>query len=56
MDKLKEIIRELIKKELEEASTSAATPGYQTPYAFSDQRKIKRRKRKGILVLLASVM
>ena len=26
MDKLKEIIRELIKKELDEASTSSATP------------------------------
>ena len=44
MDKLKEIIRELIKKELEEASTSAATPGYQTPMAFSGGRKIRRRR------------
>ena len=33
MDKLKEIIRELIKKELAEASTSGATPGYDTPNA-----------------------
>ena len=48
MDKLKEIIRELIKKELDEASTSAATPGYQTPYAFSvEERKIKKEKEKG---------
>ena len=46
MDKLKEIIRELIKKELEEASTSAATPGYQTPYAFSDPKKDKKKKKK----------
>jgi len=46
MDKLKEIIRELIKKELDEASTSAATPGYQTPYAFSDPKKDKKKKKK----------
>ena len=47
MDKLKEIIRELIKKELDEASTSAATPGYQTPYAFSGgKRKIRRKRRR----------
>ena len=48
MDKLKEIIRELIKKELEEASTSAATPGYQTPYAFSGGRKKDKEKKKKI--------
>ena len=48
MDKLKEIIRELIKKELEEASTSAATPGYQTPMAFSGGRKKDKKKKKDI--------
>ncbi len=48
MDKLKEIIRELIKKELDEASTSAATPGYQTPYAFSGGRKKDKKKKKDI--------
>ena len=48
MDKLKEIIRELIKKELDEASTSAATPGYQTPYAFSGGRKKDKKKKKNI--------
>ena len=48
MDKLKEIIRELIKKELEEASTSAATPGYQTPMAFSGGRKKDKKKKKKI--------
>ena len=48
MDKLKEIIRELIKKELEEASPSAATPGYQTPYAFSGGRKKDKKKKKKI--------
>ena len=46
MDKLKEIIRELIRKELGEASTSAATPGYQTPYAFTDPKKDKKKKKK----------
>ena len=48
IDKLKEIIRELIKKELDEASTSAATPGYQTPYAFSGGRKKDKKKKKKI--------
>ena len=35
MDKLKEIIRELIRKELSEASVTGDIAGYQTPYAFS---------------------
>ena len=48
MDKLKEIIRELIKRELDEASTSAATPGYQTPYAFSGGRSKDKKKKKNI--------
>jgi len=48
MDKLKEIIRELIKQELEEATTSGATPGYQTPYAFSGDRKKDKDKKKKI--------
>ena len=48
MDKLKEIIRELIKRELDEASTSAATPGYQTPYAFSGGRSKDKKKKKKI--------
>ncbi len=48
MDKLKEIIRELIRKELEEVSTSAAVPGYQTPYAFSGGRKKDKKKKKKI--------
>ena len=48
IDKLKEIIRELIKKELEEASTSAATPGYQTPMAFSGGRKKDKKKKRDI--------
>ena len=48
IDKLKENIRELIKKELDEASTSAATPGYQTPYAFSGGKKKDKKKKKKI--------
>ena len=46
MDKLKEIIRELIKKELAEATTSGATPGYQTPNAFSDKSSSDKKKKK----------
>ena len=46
--KLKEIVRELIKKEVEEASTSSATPGYQTPYAFSGGRKKDKKKKRDI--------
>ena len=46
LDKLKEFIREIIKDELEEASTSANVPGYQTPFAFSDPKKDKKKKKK----------
>ena len=48
IDKLKEIIRELIRNELEEASTSSATPGYQTPMAFSGGRSKDKKKKKKI--------
>jgi hypothetical protein len=34
---LREYIRELIKKELEEASVTGNIPGYQTPNAFGDK-------------------
>ena len=46
LNKLKEIIRELIRQELGEASTSANVPGYQTPFAFSDPKKAKKKKKK----------
>ena len=46
--KLKEIVRKIIKKEVEEASTSSATPGYQTPMAFSGGRKKDKKKKKKI--------
>ena len=46
--KLKQIVRELIKREMKEASTSSATPGYQTPMAFSGGRKKDKKKKKKI--------
>lgn len=46
--KLKQIVRELIRKQMKEASTSSATPGYQTPYAFSGGRKKDKDKKKKI--------
>ena len=48
MDKLKEIIRELIRNELEEATTSGATPGYQTPNAFTGGAGKGKKKKKEI--------
>jgi hypothetical protein len=44
---IRELIREIIKQELEEISTTAGTPGYQTPNAFrgnSDAGKAKMKK------------
>jgi len=46
--KLKQIVRELIRKQMKEASTSSATPGYQTPMAFSGGRKKDKKKKKKI--------
>ena len=46
LSKLKEYIREIIKDELEEASTSANVPGYQTPFGFSDPKNDKKKKKK----------
>ena len=46
--KLKEIVRKLIKKEVEEASTSSATPGYQTPNAFTGGPNKGKKKKKDI--------
>ena len=46
MDKLKEIIRELVKKELEEATTTGDIAGYETPHAFTGgPGKGKKKKR-----------
>ena len=51
-DKLKEIIRELIRKELEEVSVTGNLDGGagppKTPYAFSGGRKKDKEKKKSI--------
>ena len=48
MDKLKEIIRELIKKELGEATTSGDIAGYETPNAFTGGTGKGKKKKKEI--------
>ena len=45
MSKLTDLISELVEEELEEASTSANVPGYQTPYAFSDDEDDEKTKK-----------
>ena len=46
MDKLREIIRELIKKEIDEATTTGNIAGYETPMAFTGGKgKGKKKKR-----------
>ena len=46
LSKLKEILRELIKQELEEASYTSNVPGYQTPYVLQTPKKDKKKKKK----------
>lgn len=48
-DKLKEIIRELVRREMNEATTSANVDGYQTPFAFSGGRKKDKQKKDDII-------
>ena len=48
MDKLKEIIRELVKKELEEATTTGNIAGYDTPNAFTGGPGKGKKKKKEI--------
>ena len=48
MDKLKEIIRELVKKELEEATTTGNIAGYETPMAFTGGVGKGKKKKKEI--------
>ena len=46
MDNLREIIRELIKKEIDEATTTGNIAGYETPMAFTGGKgKGKKKKR-----------
>ena len=50
-NKLRERVQEYLLDEInsiEEASTSSATPGYQTPYAFSGGKKKDKEKEKKI--------
>ena len=48
MDKLKEIIRELIQQELKEATTTGNIDGYETPYAFTGKSSKNKKKKKEI--------
>jgi hypothetical protein len=48
MDNLREIIRELIKKELEEATTTGDIAGYETPNAFTGGPGKGKKKKKEI--------
>lgn len=41
-NQFREIIRQVIKQELDEATTTAAVPGYQTPFAFGDEEDEKK--------------
>lgn len=48
-NKLKELIRSLIDRELEEITTTGNVPGYSTPNAFSDdENERKKRIKKGL--------
>ena len=44
--KLKELIRKLYEKELEEITTTGNVDGYSTPFAFNDTGKGYRKKKK----------
>ena len=48
MDNIREIIRELIKKELEEATTTGDIAGYDTPHAFTGGKNKGKKKKKEI--------
>ena len=55
--KLRERIQEYLLDEIssvEEASTSANVPGYQTPYAFYGGRKKDKEKQKKLTQLLGT--
>ena len=48
MDKLREIIRELVRKELAEATTTGDIAGYETPHAFTGGPGKGKKKKKEI--------
>lgn len=41
-EELRNVIRQVIQQELDEATTTAAVPGYQTPFAFGDKEDEKK--------------
>ena len=45
---IQRIIRELVDEELDEVSTTAAEPGYSTPYAFAGNKETNKKKRKEV--------
>ena len=47
--KLKELIKKLYEKELEEITTTGDVEGYSTPFAFSGNKKKKKKKIKEVL-------
>ena len=52
--KLKELIRNICEKELEEITTTGNIDGYSTPFAFKDTGKGYKRKKKKIKETLDS--
>ena len=44
--KLKELIRDIYEKELEEVTTTGDIDGYSTPFAFKDTKKGYRKQKK----------
>ena len=48
MDNIREIIRELIKKEIDEATTTGNIAGYETPHAFTGGPGKGKKKKKEI--------
>ena len=50
MDNLREIIRELIKKEIDEATTTGNIAGYETPMAFTGGKGKGKKKKREIAI------
>ena len=48
MDNIREIIRELIKKEIDEATTTGNIAGYETPMAFTGGKNRGKKKKREI--------
>ena len=52
--KLKELIRDIYEKELEEVTTTGDIDGYSTPFAFKDTKKGYKKKKKNMQEALDS--